>query len=258
MRFVDGVIVETVGDEYVALTPDGVAVRLSGDVAKSVHRMLHNPSAVTDSDRELLLSTGVVNSEASGLSRRGVVLGGAAAVGAGVAALSFPAAAAAASVTLQGTEIWGDYQAISGRMIPEFTEDGQRTGEEFFRNDFVSVWVYVSKETYDAFRGVGNYPASAGWPDSLSPFDSWRLVFGSQSLALEAQVDDSEGDGEVQELVFIATKDQTDKWNQAIYDFLKDDWAATRTIELLLTNGTTTVPVTLYAYPDIDNLDGDG
>jgi hypothetical protein len=230
MRFIDGVIVETVGDEYVAMTPDGAALRISGDAARSVRRMLDHSSTLSEADRDLLLATGVIVSDSGGISRRGILIGSAVSVGAGVVALSLPAAAAAASMTLQGTDIWGEYQAIA--------DPGA---------DYVLVWVYVAKGEYDLFRDDGGYSASAGWPDSLDPLDSWSLVFGSQSVPLgptPAAGGPSEGVGA---LTFSAFEDEESRWNQALYDFLREDWVAEKTIQLSITNGSVTVPVSLYA-----------
>lgn len=230
VRFVDGVVVEAVGEDYVVLTPGGEAVRISGLAAKSVRRMLDDPSTLTATDRDLLANTGVVHQETGGISRRGVVVGGAAVAGGGVFVLSLPVAATASSTV--GVNIWGDYLAQ-----PNFTR--QLNGGSIVV-DVVFLYVYAGPIAYDNYREPGNLPADAAWPMELNPTDSWSLVFGNNVVPLEF----SPGEDALR---FIVDKTETG-WSQDLFDFLADDWAAARTIELAITNGLVTVPVTLWAF----------
>jgi len=222
-KLTDGVIAEIVGDEVVVMTKDGSAIRLSGDVAESMRRMLSGPSSLSELDVARLDSLGVVEPVTPGVSRRGVLVGGAAALGAGIAALSMPAAAAASS--LDG--IWGDYRALL---------------------DFVEVWVYVSPARYDQYRFAGGYPPSAAWPSDLNALDNWSLLFGGKSISLQPENEDNE----VSHLFVSEFKFQGDgvtptaNWPQDLYDFLKDDWAAKKTLTLSITNGKVTAPVSLW------------
>jgi hypothetical protein len=243
VRFISGVMVEAVGQDFLAVTSDGEAIRLSGNVADSVRRMLDDSATLTPSDVALLDGTGLVEPVEGGVSRRGLVLGSAAMAGAGVVAFSLPAAASAASPR---AGIWGDYGAVPSRLVPEFDRDtGQPTGEQILVEDFVEVWVYVSKDIYDSYRSLGNYSVAAGWPQDLDASATWTLLFGDKSLELGASTDT---DGTVSYLPFRAYKNE-DEWNQDLYDYLKADWAARRTIELSITDGSVTVPVSFYPYP---------
>lgn len=226
VRFVDGVVVDVVGEDYVVLTPGGEVVRLSGAAAASVRRMLEDASSLTSADRELLVSTGLVEPFAGGVSRRGVVLGAAAVAGGGVVALSLPVAAAASSPV---GGIWGDYLAQ-----PDY--DSEDSGPV----NYVSIYVYSGPLAYDTYRSPGNLPADAEWPAELDPADSWSLLFGGSSVPLILNPEE-------ESLRFYAEKTD-DAWSQALYDLLSPEWAAGRTVQLSITNGSVTVPVTLWAF----------
>jgi len=246
-KLTDGVIAEIVGDEVVVMTKDGSAIRLSGDVAESMRQMLSDPSSLSECDGARLESTGVVESATPGVSRRGVLVGGAATLGAGIAALSMPVAAAASSVA----GVWGDYGAV-----PD-----SRYRDSRYNTDFVEVWVYVAKSVYNNYRVVGGYPESAAWPSDLNPQGNWSLLFAGKSLSLETIEDPEEGilHFEYSRPKLEENGDLVEGWSQEIYDFLKDDWAAKKTIHLSVTNGEVTVPVSLYPYPWLDpNFEGNG
>ena len=226
VRFADGVVVEAVGQDYVALTPSGEAVRITGSVATSLRRMLEDSMSLTSADRQLLGDTGLVEQVAGGVTRRGVVLGSVAVAGGGVFALLLPVAALASS---QPAEIWGDYLAQTD-----------------FENEtnvlvhYVSIYVYAGPIAYDNYREPGNLPADAAWPAGLNPTDSWVLLFGSASVPLEFNPSE--------DALRFQAEDPEDNWSQDLFDFLADDWVAGRTIELAISNGSVTVPVTLWAF----------
>jgi len=107
---IDGVLLEMVGDDVVALLPDTTAVRLSGPAAQAAQRVAAGGD-MADIDQSAvaeLVYAGVVRPEA-GVTRRQVVTLGAVATGAGVATLALPSVAAANSVVaLPGIWRWID------------------------------------------------------------------------------------------------------------------------------------------------------
>jgi hypothetical protein len=242
MKFVDGVTIEVVGRDIVALTPGGEAVRLSGDVAESVRRMLNGSSELTPADVELLSGSGLVEPATGGVTRRTLVLGSAAVAGGGVVALSLPVAAVASS---RETDIWGDYGAVPAAL----TEAAGLPRIE----DYLDVWVYVAQDLYDEARPRGQYSETASWPSHLDATDSWRLLFGNSSVDLGVRYEGNATDGPIQALAYTAYKEDP-AWNQALFDFLKDDWAAEKTISLSITNGQVTVPVSLFAWPWVEEV----
>jgi hypothetical protein len=112
MSIAPGVIVENVGDDVVVMLPESTEViRLSGDAAQLV-RAIHagDVSVLPSHTVTELLERGILISQA-GMSRRGVLTAGAIGASAGLAALSMPTVAAAASApVLFGTLV----QAANG------------------------------------------------------------------------------------------------------------------------------------------------
>ena len=98
VSLVEGVIVESLGEELIVLVPGSMEiVRLDGDPANLLRRIMNGePPSSSDSDSMSLLGQfGLLKSSA--VSRRSVLRAGAVATGAGIALLSFPSAAAASS-----------------------------------------------------------------------------------------------------------------------------------------------------------------
>jgi hypothetical protein len=100
MKINPNVVCELVGDDVVVLDPENLAVvTLAGDSAGVVRRVLAGEKVSEgDSGVDELLAQGVLVSESSiGLSRRSLVMSGAAVGVGGAFALSLPAAASASS-----------------------------------------------------------------------------------------------------------------------------------------------------------------
>jgi hypothetical protein len=97
-ELVEGVVLEQVGDDLLVAVPGSLeTLRLTGDVANTL-RALHSGVAVdcVGSDINDLIKLGVV-ADRSTVSRRGLIRAGAVGVGAGIAVLAMPSAAAASS-----------------------------------------------------------------------------------------------------------------------------------------------------------------
>lgn len=271
IRFVSGVVVERVGDDVVVLTPSGEAVWLRGDVAEAAIRLNTSPSAVVESDVPLLLATGVVErSDTHALSRRAVVAGGVAATGVGVVSMALPAAAQSISPgsspgemsdsdTAPNTNtepetppdtgtgpdttastIWGNYFAGPVTNVPLISGGTVDT-------DFVDISVYVGSGPYQRELGRNLFGEEAQWPDDLDPADNWVLLFGGASFQLTLL-----GSPNEEVLLFMSYRDPDvddsfkEPWSDDLFDFLAASSAAGDVVTFNITNGTVTVPVSLF------------
>ena len=252
IRFMSSVVVERVGDDVIVLTSEGRVIRLSGDIAESARRLLDDSSAFTETDTDLLLTTGVVEAgRPSGLSRRAFVTGGVVGASAGVLSLSLPAAAQSLSPGASNTasttdaDVWGSYFAAQ----TTFTSNSVNT-----TTDFVSVVVLVGPQRYADRIGLGFFDESAGWPEDVDPDDSWVLVFTGGTVPLTVFVDPERGS-----LTFFAYKipnpgdEDAQVWSQSLFDFLADKWVADSIVQVSVTNGSVVIPVNLYPQPPADD-----
>jgi hypothetical protein len=106
-ELVEGVVLEQVGDDLLVVVPGSLeTVRLTGDVANTL-RAIHSGVAVdcVGSDINDLIKLGVV-ADRSTVSRRGLIRAGAVGVGAGIAVLAMPSAAAASSGCVALNGLW--------------------------------------------------------------------------------------------------------------------------------------------------------
>lgn len=258
MKFIDGVVVERVGDDVVVLTPEGRAIKLSGGVADSARRLLDDPSSLTDADTALLLDTGVVEeNQPSGLSRRAVVTGGVVGASAGILSLSLPAAAQSLSpgasntpgTTSSGSNAGGDAVTIEADVWGSYfaSEITYTANSLQVVSDFVSVVVLVGPQRYANRIGLGFFDESAGWPEDVDPDDSWDLVFTGGAAPLTVFLDPERGS-----MTFFSYKipnpedDDAQDWLQELFDFLADKWAAEQVVQVSITNGSLVIPVNLY------------
>jgi hypothetical protein len=103
VSLIDGIVVESLGEELIVLVP-GLTdiVRLEGDPANLLRRIMNgeSPGSADSESISALEQLGVLRSSA--IPRRSVLRAGAVATGAGIALLSFPAAAAASSTGPKG------------------------------------------------------------------------------------------------------------------------------------------------------------
>jgi hypothetical protein len=256
VEFVDGVVCEPVGDDYLLLTPHLDVVRLTGSDAHSVRVMLEQPQELSPDDIARLRATGLVNEvESSGLSRRSVIVGSAATFSAGLVTMGLPVAAHAASgpsgqgaPVLSSSDVWGNYYAGA------FTATGANNTP--LPGDLVVVVVFIGQQYQDRL-GLGFFTETAGWPEGINPDDSWDLVFGNKSVSLDVFIDSSPTE-DYSSLSFQAYSnedvddDAAQEWSEELFNFLKDDWANSKVISLAVTNGAVTIPVSLYPQQQAD------
>jgi hypothetical protein len=102
-ELVEGVLLQQVGGDLLVVVPDSLeTLRLSGDVAITL-LAIHRGEAVDCVGPNIndLIKLGIV-SDRSKVSRRGLIRAGAVGVGAGIAVLALPSAAAASSLRITG------------------------------------------------------------------------------------------------------------------------------------------------------------
>jgi len=106
-ELVEGVLLQQVGGDLLVVVPDSLeTLRLSGDVAITL-LAIHRGEAVDCVGPNIndLIKLGIV-SDRSKVSRRGLIRAGAVGVGAGIAVLALPSAAAASSLRITGQYFW--------------------------------------------------------------------------------------------------------------------------------------------------------
>jgi hypothetical protein len=145
MKINPSVVCEQVGDDVVVLDSENSAVvTLTGDNAKIVRLVLagENLSETEPGVAELLAQGVLVSESSSGLSRRSLVMSGAAVGVGGVVALSLPAAANASSVP--------SGQTLEAPRFPTGSEDWDA-------NRWTNEGSYVGPEVYIAIILIQNY-----------------------------------------------------------------------------------------------------
>lgn len=232
----NGVVVERVGDDFVATDSSGQVVLLSGRAGSAMACFLDAPTQLSDTDAQLLVSAGVLESVTPHtVSRRQLVAGGAGAVGAGIVALALPSAAHAASViTLDSADVWGDYTAAVDFEFSQIT------------SDYLEITVYVAPEVYDQYRENGGFSTNSGWPDGVLADGDWVVQSPSGDTPLGVSRDD---DGIVQYFFYSevrAVVEPGGQWPAGLFDSISDDWSAGRNTTVFITNGSVVIPVTLF------------
>jgi hypothetical protein len=124
VSLVENLVVENVGADVMVMVPGAdQVVSLSGESARVVRALLESGAADLQSSDVLdeLIRCGVVHPEleAAGLSRRGLLIGGAGIAGAGVLALSMPTAAMASSAEPFGDDPDPRYFASADSVTDE-------------------------------------------------------------------------------------------------------------------------------------------
>jgi len=208
MKINPSVVCELVGDDVVVLDSENSAVvTLTGDSAGVVRRILagEKVSEGVPGVTELLASRVLVSESPSGLSRRSLVMSGAAVGVGGVLALSLPAAAGASSTisgpTLPAPEFESDaYSYIEDNEARIKTDDisnfdGNLTYEFRFAGAgvetfFAMVLVIENSKEILFYSGVEALP---GWTGSL-PIASLLRVTNADGEFSEATAFDFKSD----------------------------------------------------------------